>query len=71
LWTRDAFDQQHKQPPSLEAWEQPLNEPPSAQANAINAGVNAPLFGDSTETLQQLIRVLLDTKTAATNDVAL
>jgi len=30
-----------------------------------------PIFGDSTETLQKLIRVLLDTNTAATKDAIL
>jgi len=66
LWTREAFDQQQKQPPSPEAWDQSLREPPSAQENPTDAGVNDSLFGDSTETLQKLIKVMLDTKNATT-----
>jgi hypothetical protein len=71
LWTRDAFNQQQKQSPCPEALEQPPTEPLSAQANPTYTDVNNPFFGDSTETLQKLIRVLLDTNTAATNDAIL
>jgi len=61
LWTREASDQQ-KQTPGPEAWKQHLQEPPAAKANPTYSGMNDGLFGDSTETLQELIRVLLDSK---------
>jgi len=64
LWTREACDRQHQQPPSQEAWQQIFKEPPAVQANPNYSSVSDNLFGDSTETLQELIRVLLDTKTA-------
>lgn len=68
LWTREALDQQQKQPPSPEAWQRPAIEPSPVQVlerRNLRRSVNDDLFGDSTETLQELIRVLLDTKLAA------